>query len=148
MRIADSSLLNLVVKVISWISRGNSDLNLVSLGFEMDDNVFNKCCNCEADISSKSCPFCCQLSPVSRIPQRSSSKVCPFESSVQSPESLSPCFAVERFDDHFICALNRNDNEPSSVPVRCWPSRYELHLFARTFSRSFFVVVDSGAWRT
>ncbi|KAK6122337.1 hypothetical protein DH2020_043957 [Rehmannia glutinosa] len=57
MGIPDSSLVDLIEKVKSWISWGNSDSNCTSRGLEMTDN---NCCHCEANILNSCLKYHCQ----------------------------------------------------------------------------------------
>ncbi|KAK6122362.1 hypothetical protein DH2020_043872 [Rehmannia glutinosa] len=57
MGIPDSSLVDLIEKVKSWISWGNSDSNCTSRGLEMTDN---NCCHCEVNILNSCLKYHCQ----------------------------------------------------------------------------------------
>ncbi|KAK6146796.1 hypothetical protein DH2020_020665 [Rehmannia glutinosa] len=57
MGIPDSSLVDLIEKVKSWISWGNSDSDCTSRGSEMTDN---NCCHCEANILNSCLKYHCQ----------------------------------------------------------------------------------------
>ncbi|KAI3453111.1 hypothetical protein Pfo_009774 [Paulownia fortunei] len=60
MGIPDSSLVDLIEKIRSWISWGNSDSNTMSHGFEMTDNNCNMCCHCEVKIINSCLKYHCQ----------------------------------------------------------------------------------------
>ncbi|XP_057962496.1 putative 1-phosphatidylinositol-3-phosphate 5-kinase FAB1C isoform X2 [Malania oleifera] len=60
MGIPDSSLLNLINKVRSWISWGRRDLSCLSDKFEMSFNSSIMCCECEKTFSEFYQRYCCQ----------------------------------------------------------------------------------------
>lgn len=83
----------------------------------------------EAVFDIKFCKFCFELGPWSNCASMYSGKVYPSESPRQSPESPSPSFSGERFDDLSACTLAKNMdtsflNHPSPVSDPRSPSRY------------------------
>ncbi|KAF3432202.1 hypothetical protein FNV43_RR26941 [Rhamnella rubrinervis] len=60
MGIPDSSLLDLIEKVRSWISWGGRDLQCLSGEFEMSDNCSKMCCECNTNFTSTSHRYHCQ----------------------------------------------------------------------------------------
>ncbi|XAR52497.1 1-phosphatidylinositol-3-phosphate 5-kinase [Bertholletia excelsa] len=60
MGIPDSSLLDLIDKIGSWISWGSSDLTSLSREFEMPDNNCKMCYECEVNFTDTSREYCCQ----------------------------------------------------------------------------------------
>lgn len=60
MGIPDSSLLDLIEKVRSWIYWGGIDLQGLSGGFEMPDNCSKMCCECHATFTNTFHRFHCQ----------------------------------------------------------------------------------------
>ncbi|XP_015882443.3 putative 1-phosphatidylinositol-3-phosphate 5-kinase FAB1C [Ziziphus jujuba] len=60
MGIPDSSLLDLIEKVRSWISWGRRDLQCLSGGFEMPDNCSKMCCECHTNFTNTCHRFHCQ----------------------------------------------------------------------------------------
>ncbi|KAK4423472.1 putative 1-phosphatidylinositol-3-phosphate 5-kinase FAB1C [Sesamum alatum] len=60
MGIPDNSLLDLIEKVRSWISWGNSTSSSKSRGFEMADNNSDMCCRCEVKLLSSCLKYHCQ----------------------------------------------------------------------------------------
>ncbi|CAA3031320.1 1-phosphatidylinositol-3-phosphate 5-kinase FAB1C [Olea europaea subsp. europaea] len=76
----------------------------------------------------KFCKFCLELGPRSSYARMYSGKVHPAESPSQNPESPSPSFSGERFDDHSPHALAKNidtsfSNHPYPVSDPHSPSR-------------------------
>ncbi|PON78735.1 Chaperonin Cpn60/TCP-1 family [Parasponia andersonii] len=60
MGIPDTSLLDLIVKVRSWLYRETSDLRCFSAEFEMPENGNNMCCECHTNLSNLSHRHHCQ----------------------------------------------------------------------------------------
>ncbi|KAL0326909.1 UNVERIFIED_CONTAM: putative 1-phosphatidylinositol-3-phosphate 5-kinase FAB1C [Sesamum angustifolium] len=60
MGIPDNSLLDLIEKVKSWISWGNSNSSSMSSGFEMTENNSNMCCLCEVKLLNSCVKYHCQ----------------------------------------------------------------------------------------
>ncbi|XP_062111069.1 putative 1-phosphatidylinositol-3-phosphate 5-kinase FAB1C [Humulus lupulus] len=60
MGIPDTSLLDLIVKVKSWLYREASDIQCFSGEFEMPENGNNMCCECHTNFSNHSQRYGCQ----------------------------------------------------------------------------------------
>lgn len=127
MGIPDSSLLDLIEKVRSWISWGASDLSCVPGEFEMPENSCKMCCECEAKFSQscngyccqgcgrwlcgkcnhsnveskenfKACKFCNGIIVRQGCGRKYSEKVHPSVSPQEGPEPPSPSFSTEKTD--------------------------------------------------
>ncbi|KAL2518887.1 putative 1-phosphatidylinositol-3-phosphate 5-kinase FAB1C [Abeliophyllum distichum] len=90
----------------------------------------------------KFCKFCLELGPRSNCVRMYSGKVYPSESPRQSPESPSPSFNGERFDDHSPHTLSKNSdtsfsNHPSPVSDPRSPSRSDEDEGEDSTSRFF-----------
>ncbi|CAI9785435.1 unnamed protein product [Fraxinus pennsylvanica] len=111
----------------------DSDISEFSLKYHCQSCGRVLCGNCVHELASghlretkervfdiKFCKFCLELGPWSNCARMYSGKVYPSESPRQSPESPSPSFCGERFDDHSPNALAKNintsfSNHPSPV---------------------------------
>ncbi|XP_044488390.1 putative 1-phosphatidylinositol-3-phosphate 5-kinase FAB1C [Mangifera indica] len=130
MGIADSSILDLIQKVRSWISWGGSDLSSLSGEFKMPDNLHKMCSECDAKLnescngyhcqscgrwlcgrcnqgtesreSIKACKFCNGISVSYGCGRKNSEKVHPSVSPRESPEPPSPSLSSEKND----CSVN------------------------------------------
>ncbi|KAL4280932.1 hypothetical protein GQ457_03G009690 [Hibiscus cannabinus] len=130
MGIPNTSVFDLIRKVKSWFSWGESDLSCL-IGDEfgvLKKGVHRKNQYCECDMEFKSCNFCCDgVKRHESGGRKYCEKVHPFESPRESPEPPSPCsLNREALDCGFSIKSVTNQSmsiHPSSVSIQRSPCR-------------------------
>ncbi|CBI26914.3 unnamed protein product, partial [Vitis vinifera] len=124
MGIPDTSLLDLIEKVGSWIPWRGSHRPCLSRENEMPGNSCKMCCGCDIKFSEYWIRYHCQ-SCGRVLCGKCFEKIHPSASPRESPEPPSPCFGGEKTDGtvNSDSTVTSNHGYPSPVSVRRFYSR-------------------------